>query len=130
MVLRELSPTTFPLDKFDKYDDSIPLDKILFERYNTSANTLKLHDFFISWGFYDDEILLDIAKFTKNRVVDPDDDTTTDEFVRGVSDDGKHLLARCKLTFGSLPYTNVTNELTFSQMKAFHQHGQSDEALD
>ena len=30
----------------------------------------------------------------------------------------------------ALPSTNVTNELTFSQMKAFHQHGQSDEALD
>ena len=129
-ALRQLvsaSAAFFPIDKFEPYDVDIPLDNTLFERFSTDI--FKLHDSFISLGFYDDEILADIAAMTKNNIVDPDSDMTTDDFARGVSD-YTHLFDRCRRTIGAMPSTNVMNELTFSQMKALHEHGQSDEALD
>ena len=128
-ALRQRSPASFPVPAFTSYDANIPLDKTLFDRFNTPENLEKLHDFFISWGFYDDEILHDIEVMTKNQIVNPDDDTVTCDFVRGVSD-CTALFDRCKRTFGACPTTNLMNELTFSQMKALHEPGQSDEALD
>ncbi len=112
---------------------AVILDNALDQSFLTQFNKdiLIIESLFHRFGFFDPELSGDLAALSNNLVTfeAATDDLLTKDFRSGKSD-LVALYERCCRAIAPFPTTNVISELTYSQMKSLHRHGETHEAID
>ena len=105
------------------------LDQSFVKQFATDI--LIIDSLFHRFGFFDPALSDDLAALSKNLVFfqAATDDLLTKDFRSGKSD-LHELYERCCRAIAPFPATNVISELTYSQMKALHRHGETHEIAD